>query len=104
MTLAERPSRITRGTCTRASQSTYHRESCEAIFYGVRCAIIHPGYTDTAMVRALGDDFVRDRILPQTQLKRLVQPEEIAHAISFMIRNSTVSGSLWADAGWHPIA
>ncbi len=78
--------------------------AAEAIFYGVRCAIIHPGYTNTPMVQALGDDFIRDRILPQTQLKRLVHPEEIAHAISFLIRNSAVSGSLWADAGWHPIA
>ena len=30
----------------------------EAIFHGVRCGLIHPGYTDTPMVRALGDDFV----------------------------------------------
>lgn len=74
----------------------------EAIFHGVRCAIIHPGYTDTAMVRALGDDFIRENIIPQTQLRRLILPEEIAHAIVFMIRNAAVSGKLWADAGWHP--
>jgi NAD(P)-dependent dehydrogenase (short-subunit alcohol dehydrogenase family) len=78
--------------------------SLEAIYHGVRCGIIHPGYTDTAMVRALGEDFIKDRILPQTQLKRLVLPEEIADAICFMIRNSAVSGRLWADAGWHPSA
>lgn len=74
----------------------------EAMYHGVRCGIIHPGYTDTAMVRVLGDDFIRDKILPQTQLKRLVLPEEVAHAICFMIRNSAVSGELWADAGWRP--
>jgi 3-oxoacyl-[acyl-carrier protein] reductase len=28
-------------------------------------------------------------------------PEEIAHAICFMIANSAVSGELWADAEWH---
>ena len=28
--------------------------------------------------------------------------EEIADAICFMIRNSAVSGELWADAGFHP--
>lgn len=76
----------------------------EAIYYGVRCAIIHPGYTDTPMVRALGDDLVRDFILPHTQLRRLIRPEEIAGAICFMLKNSSVSGSLWADAGWHPSA
>lgn len=75
----------------------------EANYFGVRCAIIHPGYTDTPMVRALGEEFIRGNILPQTQLRRLILPEEIAHAIVFMIRNSTISGQLWADAGWRPV-
>jgi NAD(P)-dependent dehydrogenase (short-subunit alcohol dehydrogenase family) len=74
----------------------------EAIFHGVRCGIIHPGFTDTPMVRALGGDFIRDRILPNTQLRRLIDPAEIADAICFMIQNAAVSGSLWADAGWRP--
>lgn len=76
----------------------------EAIYHGVRCGIIHPGYTDTPMVRALGEDYIRDRIIPLTQLRRLIKPEEIADAICFMIQNAAVSGSLWADAGFHPNA
>lgn len=76
----------------------------EAIFYGIRCNIIHPGYTDTPMVRNLGEDLIRDVILPQTQLRRLLRPEEVADAICFLLRNSAVSGSLWVDAGWHPAA
>ena len=76
----------------------------EAIFHGVRCGVIHPGYTDTPMVRALGEEYIKERIIPQTQLRRLIQPEEIADAICFMISNTAVSGSLWADAGWHPVA
>jgi NAD(P)-dependent dehydrogenase (short-subunit alcohol dehydrogenase family) len=75
----------------------------EAIFHGVRCGIIHPGYTDTPMVRSLGDPLIQEHIIPNTQLRRLIQPEEIADAICFMISNAAVSGSLWADAGWHPI-
>lgn len=75
----------------------------EAIYHGIRCAIIHPGFTDTAMVQALGDGFVSEHILPQTQLGRLIMPEEIADAICFLIRNASVSGQLWADAGWHPV-
>jgi NAD(P)-dependent dehydrogenase (short-subunit alcohol dehydrogenase family) len=74
----------------------------EAVFHGVRCSVIHPGFTDTPMVRALGEKFIQESIIPRTQLRRLIQPEEIADAICFMISNAAVSGSLWADAGWHP--
>ena len=76
----------------------------ESVYHGVRCGIIHPGYTDTPMVRALGEEFIQKNIIPQTQLRRLIKPEEIADAICFMIQNAAVSGSLWADAGWHPAA
>jgi NAD(P)-dependent dehydrogenase (short-subunit alcohol dehydrogenase family) len=76
----------------------------EAMYYGVKCAVIHPGFTDTPMVRALGEEFIDKNILPYTQLGRLIRPAEIANAICFMIQNSAVSGELWADAGWHPSA
>jgi 3-oxoacyl-[acyl-carrier protein] reductase len=76
----------------------------EAMFYGIRCAVIHPGFTDTPMVRALGQEYIEKNILPYTQLKRLIRPEEIASAICFMISNSAISGELWCDAGWHPSA
>ncbi|MBI4718983.1 MAG: SDR family oxidoreductase [Planctomycetes bacterium] len=76
----------------------------EAVYFGVRCAIIHPGFTDTPMVRSLGEEMIKDRILPNTQLRRLIRPDEIAGAIVFMLKNSAVSGTLWADAGWHPTA
>jgi NAD(P)-dependent dehydrogenase (short-subunit alcohol dehydrogenase family) len=76
----------------------------EAIFHGVKCAVIHPGFTDTPMVRALGEEFIARNILPYTQLGRLIRPDEIADAICFLIANSAVSGELWADAGWHPSA
>ena len=73
----------------------------EAMFYGVRCSVIHPGFTDTPMVRALGSDYVNKNILPFTQLGRLIKPDEIADAICFMLANAAVSGELWVDAGWH---
>lgn len=74
----------------------------EAMFYGVRCGVIHPGFTDTPMVRALGEDYIGKHVLPNTELQRLIRPAEIADAICFMIANSAVSGQLWADAGWAP--
>jgi 3-oxoacyl-[acyl-carrier protein] reductase len=73
----------------------------EAMYYGVRCGIIHPGFTDTPMVRSLGEEFIKKNVLPFTQLRRLIRPLEIADAICFMVSNSAVSGELWADAGWH---
>jgi NAD(P)-dependent dehydrogenase (short-subunit alcohol dehydrogenase family) len=76
----------------------------EAIYHGVKCAIIHPGFTDTPMVRAMGEEYITKNILPSTQLRRLIRADEIADAICFLISNSAVSGELWADAGWHPSA
>lgn len=74
----------------------------EAIFHGVRCGVIHPGFTDTPMVRNMGNEYIEKHILPDTQLGRLIRPDEIADAIYFMISNSAVSGNLWVDAGWYP--
>jgi len=74
----------------------------EGMFYGVRCGVVHPGFTDTPMVRALGDELINEHVLPHTHLHRLIQTDEIAQAVCFMASNPAVSGSLWADAGWQP--
>lgn len=74
----------------------------EAMFYGIRCGVIHPGFTDTPMVRALGDEYIEKHVLDATQLHRLIKTEEIADAICFLVENAAMSGPLWADAGWHP--
>jgi NAD(P)-dependent dehydrogenase (short-subunit alcohol dehydrogenase family) len=74
--------------------------SKEAVYHGVRCAIIHPGFTNTPMVRALGEEYIKKNILPYSRLRRLIEPGEIADAICFLVSNSAVSGSLWADNGW----
>jgi NAD(P)-dependent dehydrogenase (short-subunit alcohol dehydrogenase family) len=76
----------------------------EAIFYGVRSAIVHPGFTDTPMVQKMDPKIIKEHVLPHTQLGRLLKPEEVADAICFMIRNPAVTGALWVDAGWHPSA
>ncbi len=76
----------------------------EAIYHGVRCGVIHPGFTDTPILRDMGEEYLNRHVLPETQLGRLIRPDEIADAICFMITNQAVSGELWADAGWHPAA
>lgn len=78
--------------------------AAETIYHGVRCAIIHPGFTDTPMLNAMGREYLEKHILPNTQLRRLLRPEEIADGIVFLCKNSAISGALWADAGWHPAA
>ena len=98
------PGQVAYGATKAALEGAARTLSKEAIYYGVRCAVIHPGFTDTQMVRALGEEYIKTNILPYTQLKRLIDPAEIADAIYFMICNSAVSGELWADAGWHPRA
>jgi NAD(P)-dependent dehydrogenase (short-subunit alcohol dehydrogenase family) len=98
------PGQIAYSATKSALEGAARTLSKEAIYFGVRCAVIHPGFTDTQMVRALGDEYIEKNILPYTQLKRLIEPQEIADAIYFMICNSAVSGELWADAGWHPRA
>jgi NAD(P)-dependent dehydrogenase (short-subunit alcohol dehydrogenase family) len=91
--------------CTKAAlEGAAATLSKEAMYHGVRCAVIHPGFTDTQLVQSLGKEYIEKNILPYTQLKRLIDPAEIADAIYFMICNSAVSGELWADAGWHPKA
>ncbi len=77
--------------------------SLEAAYYGMRCAIVHPGFTDTPMAHAVGEEIIENSVLPKTYLGRLIRPDEIADAICFLLTNSSVSGSLWASAGWRPV-
>lgn len=74
----------------------------EAMFHGVKPVVVHPGYTATPMVRAMGDALVEDFVKPNTQLKRLIEPAEIADAVCFAMTNDAIFGQLRPDAGWHP--
>ena len=75
----------------------------EAIFHGVHAAIVHPGFTNTPMVRVLGEEYIKKNILPYTRLGRLIEPSEIAEAICFLISNSESAGSFGqTPAGIHP--
>jgi 3-oxoacyl-[acyl-carrier protein] reductase len=95
---------IAYSACKAGLQGAVNTLNKEASFFGVRCGVLHPGFTDTPMVRALGEEYIRTHILPETQLGRLIKPAEIADAICFMVSNPAVTGELWADAGWHPSA
>ncbi|MBV8269397.1 MAG: SDR family oxidoreductase [Planctomycetaceae bacterium] len=96
------PGQISYATTKAGLEGAEATLSQEAIYHGVRCSIIHPGFTDTPMVRALGEDYLNKSVLPHSLLRSLIKPEEIADAICFLVTNSAVSGQLWADAGWRP--
>ena len=66
----------------------------EAIFHGVYAAIVHAGFTNTPMVRVLGEEYIKNNILPYTRPGRVIEPSEIAEAICFLISNSEISGQL----------
>jgi NAD(P)-dependent dehydrogenase (short-subunit alcohol dehydrogenase family) len=79
----------------------------ESLIHGVRCAVIHPDFTRTPLVRALGDEFIKRNVLPFLQSSRLNQPSEVANAVCESIEAAGQSatqwspGSMpWTDANW----
>lgn len=64
----------------------------KALYHGVRCGVIHPNYIDTPLVRALGEKYIDEYILPGTQVRRLILPREMADAICLMISKATGDG------------
>ncbi len=71
--------------------------------YGVRAAVVHPGFVRTAMVEKIPPD-VLEKLLASTRLGRLIEPEEIAGIIANVAEDDVVSDNIWADAGYHPLA
>lgn len=55
---------------------------------GITVNAIAPGYTDTDMVRKISED-IRQKIIDQIPIKRLLSPEEIAKAIEFLVDDSS---------------
>lgn len=76
--------------------------SAEVARYGIRCTVVHPGFTDTPLVAQVDKTYLRERILPQIRLGRLLQPEEIAEAVCFIINNEAISKPTWVDGGYMP--
>lgn len=61
--------------------------------YKVRVGGVSPGYCATEMVTSIGDE-VLDKIKGGIPLKRLAEPEEIAHAVCFVFENDYLTGRL----------
>lgn len=60
---------------------------------GVTVNAIAPGNVDTPMTRRAGDDYVTD-VIAKTPLQRLGDPEEVASAVSFLVKCGFVTGQV----------
>jgi 3-oxoacyl-[acyl-carrier protein] reductase len=59
--------------------------------YGIRVGSIAPGFTHTEILAAMRPE-VLDKLTAPVPLKRLGQPEEIAHAVRFIFENDFFTG------------
>ena len=59
--------------------------------YKVRAAAIAPGYVATEMTKAIRPEIL-DKVVAQVPWGRLGDPEEISHALRFVIENDYVNG------------
>jgi 3-oxoacyl-[acyl-carrier protein] reductase len=67
--------------------------------YGIRVGSIAPGFTHTDILASMKPE-VLEKVIAPVPLKRLGQPDEIAHAAQFIIENDFFTGrSLDLDGG-----
>jgi 3-oxoacyl-[acyl-carrier protein] reductase len=59
--------------------------------YGIRVGSVAPGFTHTEILTAMRPE-VLDKLTAPVPLKRLGQPEEIAHAVLFIFENDFFTG------------
>jgi len=59
--------------------------------YGIRVGSIAPGFTHTEILASMRPE-VLDKLTAPVPLKRLGQPEEIAHAVMFIFENDSFTG------------
>lgn len=69
---------------------------------GIRVNSVNPGYVETGLVneQTMGKEAI-DYLISLHPLGHIAQPEEIAHAVIFLIENEFVTGlSLVVDGGY----
>jgi 3-oxoacyl-[acyl-carrier protein] reductase len=61
--------------------------------YGIRTGSIAPGFINTEMVAAMKPE-AREKLTSAIPLKRMGEPDEIAHAVEFIFENDYFSGRM----------
>jgi len=59
--------------------------------YGIRAAAIAPGFINTEMVAGM-KEAAREKLTSGIPLRRMGEPDEIAHTVEFILQNDYVSG------------
>lgn len=59
--------------------------------YGIRAATVAPGFSETQMVTSLRPE-LQERFQRRIPLQRFARPEEIAHAVIFVLENDYFNG------------
>jgi len=62
--------------------------------YGIRAAAVAPGFINTEMVAGMKPE-AREKLVSGIPLKRMGEPDEIAHAVEFILQNDYVSGRVF---------
>ncbi len=78
----------------------------ENAFKGITVNAVAPGYIATEMVKAVPEDVLKTKILPQIPVGRLGEPEEIARCVAFLASDDAgfITGStLTANGGQYMI-
>jgi acetoacetyl-CoA reductase len=67
----------------------------ESAAKGITVNAICPGYIGTEMVRAMPEDFLKNKVLPVIPMGRIGEPEEVAQCVVFLAgeRASFITGS-----------
>jgi 3-oxoacyl-[acyl-carrier protein] reductase len=66
--------------------------------YGIRAAAIAPGFINTEMVASMKPE-AREKLVAGVPLKRMGEPDEIAHTVEFILQNDYVSGRVFEIDG-----
>ena len=78
----------------------------ENAFKGITVNVIAPGYIGTEMVRAVPEEVLKTKILPQIPVGRLAEPEEVARCVVFLAADEAgfITGStLTANGGQYMV-
>jgi acetoacetyl-CoA reductase len=78
----------------------------ENAFKGITANIVAPGYIGTEMVRAVPEEVLKTKILPQIPVGRLGEPEEVARCVVFLAAEEAgfITGStLTANGGQYMV-